>query len=76
MIHEWLMNAGISVLYHKDIHAKIIVIDNLLAVVSSMNFIINATAGKSWEAGMVSMDQDTVDTVRASITDLNLKHEP
>jgi len=74
--HEWLEEAGIKLLYHKDIHAKIIVVDDVLAVVSSMNFLKNATTGTSWEAGIVSLDQDTVDSVKASITDLNLKHEP
>ena len=74
--HKWLEESGITMLYHKDIHAKIIVVDDLVAVVSSMNFIKNATSGQSWEAGIVSLDQDTVSSVKASITDLNLKHEP
>jgi len=74
-IQDWLMKAGITMLYHKNIHAKIIIVDDMVAVVSSMNFIKNATAGTSWEAGMVTIDQDTVDSVKASITDLNPGHE-
>jgi len=75
-VHQWLEKAGITMLYHKDIHAKIIIVDDALAVVSSMNFLKNATAGTSWEAGIVTIDQETVDSVKASITDLNLGHEP
>jgi len=75
-LHKWLREAGISILYYKGIHAKIVIVDDSVAVVSSMNFIKNATAGGSWEAGMVSVDPDTVESVKASITDLNLGHEP
>ncbi len=59
----------------RDIHAKIIIVDDMVSVVSSMNFVKNATSGISWEAGMVTLDQDTVDSIKASITDLNLGHE-
>lgn len=72
-IHEWLKDAGITMLYHDDIHAKIIIIDDSLAVVSSMNFIKNATAGISWEAGIISTSKGVVETIKASIADLNLK---
>jgi hypothetical protein len=75
-LHQWLKETGMTLLYHKDIHAKIVLVDDLVAVASSMNFIKNATAGTSWEAGMVSVDRDTVDSIKASITDLNLRHEP
>jgi len=75
-LHHWFKKEGISVLYHDGIHAKIVVVDDQVAVVSSMNFIKNATAGGSWEAGMVSIDSDTVESVKAAITDLNLRHEP
>ncbi len=75
-LHQWLKETGITILYYKDIHAKIVLVDDSVAVVSSMNFIKNATSGASWEAGMVSVDKDTVDSVKASIADLNLGHEP
>jgi len=73
--HEWLTKAGIRLLYHKNLHAKITIIDDLLSIVSSMNFQYNATAGISWEAGIVTINKDTVDSIKASITDLNLEHE-
>jgi len=74
-LHEWLSRAGIKLLYHKDLHAKITIIDDSLSIVSSMNFQYNATAGISWEAGIVTINKDTVDSIKASITDLNLAHE-
>jgi len=74
-LHEWLSKAGIKLLYHKNLHAKITIIDDSLSIVSSMNFQYNATAGISWEAGIVTINKDTVDSIKASITDLNLDHE-
>lgn len=74
-IHEHLKEAGIKMLYHNSLHAKIIIIDDSLAIVSSMNFQRNATAGISWEAGIVTNNKETVDSIKASITDLNLDHE-
>ena len=74
-LHEWLSKAGIKLLYHKNIHAKITIIGDSLSIVSSMNFQYNATAGISWEAGIVTINKETVDSIKASITDLNLDHE-
>ena len=74
-IHEWLAEAGIKLLYLKNLHAKIILIDDSLSIVSSMNFQFSATAGISWEAGIVTIHKETVDSIKASITDLNLAHE-
>jgi hypothetical protein len=73
--HEWLTKAGIKLLYHKNLHAKITIIDDSLSIVSSMNFQYNATAGISWEAGIVTINKETVDSIKASIADLGLTHE-
>lgn len=72
-LHEWLEKAGITTLYHKDLHAKIIIIDDLLAIVSSMNFMQRATAGITWEAGLVTLNKEIVDSIKASIADLDLQ---
>lgn len=71
-IHRYLEQNNIKMLYHKDLHAKIIIIDDKIAVVSSMNFLQKAAAGISWEAGMVTMNPDIVSSIKESITDLNL----
>ena len=72
-LHETLEKQGISLLYHVDLHAKLIVIDDLLAVVSSMNFQQRASAGITWEAGLVTMNKEIVDSIKSSIADLHLQ---
>ena len=74
-LHEWLSKAGIKLLYHKKFHAKIIIVDDALSIVSSMNFQYYASAGISWEAGIVTINKETVDSIKASIADLGLTHE-
>lgn len=75
-LHASLEKAGISLLYDKNLHAKILLVDDLLAVVSSMNFIHNATAGITWEAGIVTVNKEIVDSIYSSIADLNPQPKP
>lgn len=72
-VHNTLANSRISMLYHENLHAKIIIIDDSLAIITSMNFIQRATAGVSWEAGLVTIDKWVVSKIKESITDLNLE---
>ena len=58
--HSILNEAGISIIYEKYIHAKINVVDNKVAIVSSMNFYARSSAGGSWEAGLVSINSEVV----------------
>ena len=53
-----------GVFLQKDnrIHSKIIVVDDKVAVVSSMNFYSNSSGGGSSEAGIVSIDESVVDS--------------
>ena len=60
-------------MYHNDLHAKLIIIDDLVAVVSSMNFMQRAAAGITWEAGIVTMNKEIVDSIKTSLADLNLQ---
>jgi phosphatidylserine/phosphatidylglycerophosphate/cardiolipin synthase-like enzyme len=61
-----LEKEGISVVCNEKVHAKLIVTDHAVAIVSSMNFYPDSSAGVSWEAGLVSTDTKVVDsTVRA-----------
>jgi len=48
--HNLLKEEGIKLYYNESVHAKIIVIDRALAIVSSMNFIVQSSGGQSWEA--------------------------
>ena len=61
-----LQKEGISIVYNEKAHAKLIVVDHAVAIVSSMNFYPDSSAGVSWEAGLVTTDTKVVDsTVRA-----------
>jgi hypothetical protein len=61
--HSLLKGEGISLVYSKKVHAKIIVVDHTIAVVGSMNFYANSSAGVSWEVGLVSADSNVVMTI-------------
>jgi phosphatidylserine/phosphatidylglycerophosphate/cardiolipin synthase-like enzyme len=58
-----LQKEGISIFYDKRVHAKIIVADKKVAVVSSMNFYADSSAGASWEAGLVSTNKEVVQKI-------------
>jgi phosphatidylserine/phosphatidylglycerophosphate/cardiolipin synthase-like enzyme len=62
----------VTVLYYRNLHAKIMLFDDEIAIVSSMNILVGATAGFSWEAGIITLDKKTVDMIKDSITNLNL----
>jgi hypothetical protein len=66
--HKTLLAAGVKMTYNDAVHAKMIVLDRAVAIVSSMNFYSSSTAGVSWEAGIVTFE----DTVVESITDAML----
>jgi len=70
--HKELSDSGVTVLYYKNLHAKILLFDDEIAIVSSMNLLVGATAGFSWEAGIITLDKKTVDMVKDSITNLKL----
>jgi hypothetical protein len=72
-LHQILADKGLKLLYHNDLHAKLIVVDDLLAVVSSMNFKQRAAAGITWEAGLVTMNKEIVDSIISSLADLDPK---
>ena len=67
-----LSDSGITVLYNNKLHAKILLFDDKVAIVSSMNFLVGATAGWSWEAGIITLDKLTVDMIKDSLTNLPL----
>jgi len=64
--HRSLVNARVHLVYNSTTHAKIVVVDRTVAVVSSMNFYAKSSGGASWEAGLVTVDDHVVqDTVSA-----------
>ena len=60
--HQKLRKMGILLRYDNQIHSKIMVVDNKIAVVSSMNFYSGSSGGASKEAGIVSMDEKVVES--------------
>ncbi len=59
-----------TILYDNQIHAKILVIDGKVAIVSSMNLYSASSGGFTEEAGIVTIDQKVVDTVSQYILGL------
>lgn len=65
--HSILRQDKVLLYTNKKVHAKIIVVDRALAIISSMNFIPQSSGGQSWEAGLITVDSDTIDDVVNSI---------
>ncbi len=61
-----LESRGIEIFYNQKVHAKLIVVDRMVAIVSSMNFYAESSAGVSWEAGLVTWNRAVVNSVIAS----------
>jgi len=61
--HAKLKQDGITLIYKKKVHAKLLVVDRAVTIASSMNFNPYSSAGVSWEAGLVSTDPKVVESV-------------
>lgn len=61
--HSKLKDDDISIVFQAQVHAKLIVVDRVVAIASSMNFYPDSSAGVSWEAGLVSIDPKVVESV-------------
>ena len=73
--HRFLMEDGVSVTYNKVVHAKIVVVDRAVAIISSMNFYSASSGGASWEAGLISVEETVVESIVNSILELLEKPE-
>ncbi len=73
--HALLRKKGVNVHYINTIHAKIIIIDHKVAIVSSMNLYSGSTGGGLEEAGIVSFESNVVESASKFITDLLAKTE-
>jgi phosphatidylserine/phosphatidylglycerophosphate/cardiolipin synthase-like enzyme len=71
--HSKLKEAGINLIYNNQVHAKLIVVDNSIAIVSSMNFYSGSTGGRTWEAGLITTENKTVKSIVDSINKLQEK---
>jgi phosphatidylserine/phosphatidylglycerophosphate/cardiolipin synthase-like enzyme len=66
--HSKLKQEGISLFYDAKVHAKLIVVDRAIAIVSSMNFYADSSAGVSWEVGLVSINQNVANSIANSFS--------
>jgi len=73
--HALLRKKGVNIHYINTIHAKIIIIDRKVAIVSSMNLYSGSTGGGLLEAGIVSFDSNVVESATKYILDLLAKTE-
>lgn len=62
--HKKLKSAGIKPEYNEAIHAKVILVDDNVVVVSSLNMYAYSSGGGVWEAGIVSWDPETIESIR------------
>jgi hypothetical protein len=68
--HSTLKEEGVILTYNKQVHAKLIVVDRAVAILSSMNFYSGSSGGASWEAGLVTAEKTVVEAITNSILEL------
>jgi phosphatidylserine/phosphatidylglycerophosphate/cardiolipin synthase-like enzyme len=73
--HKIISESGVKIIYNRSVHAKLLVLDRAVAIVSSMNLYSTSTAGTSWEAGIVTVDDRVVEPITNSILGLIEKPE-
>jgi len=62
-----LSEKGVSLTYDESVHSKLIVVDRRVGIASSMNFFSGSSGGASWEAGLVTIEESTVQSIADSI---------
>jgi len=67
LYYETLKTVGIKILYDDTVHAKMIVVDQKIAIVSSMNFFHKSSEGGSYEAGYYTKDDNEIEKIRNAI---------
>ena len=68
--HDALLQSGVKIFYNDRLHSKIIFSDNLLSIVSSMNFKSESSSGKNLEAGMVAWQKQTIESLNTYLEKL------
>jgi len=65
--HGSLKESGVKIAYNRGVHAKIMMFDRTLCVVSSMNLYHDSSEGLTYEAGLVTMDGEVVNYILESV---------
>ena len=63
-----LSKDGISITYDESVHAKLLVVDRCVGIASSMNYYAGSSGGALWEAGLVTTEEITVDSIVESVS--------
>jgi phosphatidylserine/phosphatidylglycerophosphate/cardiolipin synthase-like enzyme len=58
--HAELLSRGVQIKFNNQIHSKIVIVDNKITIVSSMNFTSGSSGGGSFEAGITSIDPKVI----------------
>lgn len=66
--HLELEKEGVSITHDDSVHAKLIVVDKIVAVISSLNFTSSSSGGMSWEAGLITIEPNIVQLVYDTIS--------
>jgi hypothetical protein len=70
-----IKNGGVKMFYNEGVHAKMLVVDRAVAIVSSMNLTRSSTGGRMWESGIISVKGNVVESIMDSIQNLIRKPE-
>jgi hypothetical protein len=62
-----LARKGVSITYDSSVHAKLIVVDRCIGIVSSMNFFAGSSGGADWEAGLITVEKSIMQSIYRSI---------
>lgn len=68
--HKELADNGVDIYYNDLVHAKIILIDDVVAINSSMNLIGTSVGSQSWESGIITFDENVIKSIRNSVFSL------
>lgn len=68
--HKELADNGVDLYYNDLVHAKIILIDDVVAINSSMNLISASVGSQSWESGIITFDENVIKSIRNSVQSL------
>jgi hypothetical protein len=69
-MHKSLAENGVYLHYNDYIHAKMILVDNIVAINSSMNLISSSVGSQSWESGIITYDEIVINSIKNSILNL------
>jgi len=68
--HKSLIESGVNLFYNDFIHAKMMLIDDVVAINSSMNLISTSVGAQSWESGLITYDESVLNSIKKSIQNL------